>query len=159
MSQALTSTVFYHCALMFLCPTKVGPNIASVVPPRWPGTPLQVPWGCAPHLVLQRHFLVVGAGPALTPPSDRALRCAFSAHGHFIRCTARVLSQAGARLPFNVLLRQAPEPPAGPRHHASLRPRRRPRTPRYRLQRGHLRSGIGLPLVPLGPRHPRILTL
>ncbi|KAJ1165332.1 hypothetical protein NDU88_005760 [Pleurodeles waltl] len=94
MSQALTSTVFYPCALMFLCPAKVGPNMASVVPPRWPGTPLQVPWGCAPRLVTQRHFLVEGAGPALAPPADRALCRAFSAHGCFIRCTA-ACSQPG----------------------------------------------------------------
>ncbi|KAJ1151507.1 hypothetical protein NDU88_004287 [Pleurodeles waltl] len=52
-------------------------------------------------LVLQRYFLVVGAGPAPTSPADRALRRALSAHGHFIRCTA-ACSPRG-REPFNVL--------------------------------------------------------
>ncbi|KAJ1207179.1 hypothetical protein NDU88_002571 [Pleurodeles waltl] len=38
-------------------------------------------------LVPQRYFLVVGAGPAPTPPVNRALRRALSARGHFVRCT------------------------------------------------------------------------
>ncbi|KAJ1149534.1 hypothetical protein NDU88_002341 [Pleurodeles waltl] len=71
----------------------------------------------------------------------------------------RVLCQVGARLPFNVLLWQAPEPPAGSRHHASPRPRRQPHAPQYWLQRGPPRSGIGLPLVPLDPKRLRVPTL
>ncbi|KAJ1209691.1 hypothetical protein NDU88_005064 [Pleurodeles waltl] len=38
-------------------------------------------------LVLQRNFLVVGAGPALTPAAGRALHRTPSAHGRFMRCT------------------------------------------------------------------------
>ncbi|KAJ1171583.1 hypothetical protein NDU88_003444 [Pleurodeles waltl] len=82
-----------------------------------PLRPLQVPWGCAPYLGscspallhhcgcractdiasglhtplrpqrTQRYFLVVGAGPAPTPPADRAFRSALSAHRRFVRCT------------------------------------------------------------------------
>ncbi|KAJ1099113.1 hypothetical protein NDU88_004217 [Pleurodeles waltl] len=38
-------------------------------------------------LAPQRYFLVVGTGPAQTPPVDRALRRTLSARGHFVRCT------------------------------------------------------------------------
>ncbi|KAJ1108478.1 hypothetical protein NDU88_005854 [Pleurodeles waltl] len=50
---------------------------------------LQVPWGVlrALFLVPQRYFLVMDAGPAQTPPVDRAFRRALSAHGRFVRCT------------------------------------------------------------------------
>ncbi|KAJ1144229.1 hypothetical protein NDU88_010530 [Pleurodeles waltl] len=267
------------------CQTRVRPPLNVLY--KSPGAVLRTS-----VLVLQRYFLVVGAGHALTSPADRALRCAPRAHGRFIRCPAacslpgwvetalqrplqvpwgcapcliscspsllprcgcragtdtagepctpsraqrtralcpmhfsvfsarpggdrpstsytsplgpcsvprspvpgvtsslwvlgphrqrwrtahptapsahtgalsdalqRVLCQVRARPPFNVLLWQAPEPPARPCHHESPRPRRRPQAPQYWLQRGLPRSGIGLPLVPLDPWRPRIPTL
>ncbi|KAJ1136834.1 hypothetical protein NDU88_003248 [Pleurodeles waltl] len=48
------------------------------------------PWGAlrALFLVPQCYFLIVGVGPASTPPADRALFRVLSARGRFIRCTA-----------------------------------------------------------------------
>ncbi|KAJ1089746.1 hypothetical protein NDU88_002891 [Pleurodeles waltl] len=54
-------------------------------------------------LVHQRCFPVVGARPAPTPPVDRALRCAYSAHGRFIRCTVAGTLPVWGGTPFNVL--------------------------------------------------------
>ncbi|KAJ1098822.1 hypothetical protein NDU88_003929 [Pleurodeles waltl] len=62
-------------------------------------------------LVPQRCFLVVGAGPALTPPADRALRRAISAYGRFVRCTVAYFLPGRGETAFQRLL-QVPWRPA-----------------------------------------------
>ncbi|KAJ1171183.1 hypothetical protein NDU88_003053 [Pleurodeles waltl] len=94
----------------------------------------------------------------LGPHRHRAPCRTLSTHGRFIQCTAACSLPSRARSPFNVLLWQAPEQPAGSHRHTSPRPRRCQQAPRYQLQRGPPRSGIGLPLVPLDPWCPRVPT-
>ncbi|KAJ1207180.1 hypothetical protein NDU88_002572 [Pleurodeles waltl] len=95
----------------------------------------------------------MGAGPAPLPPED-----ALPAHiGALSNALQRVLCQVWTSPPFNVLLWQAPNPPAGPQHYASPRSRPRPQALLPWLQRGPPHSGIRLLCVPLDPWRPRDL--
>ncbi|KAJ1142001.1 hypothetical protein NDU88_008329 [Pleurodeles waltl] len=116
--------------------------------------PLQVPWGHAPCRVPQSPALlpcygcrartVTTRGPR-TPPCPKRTRALYPMH-----CSV-FSAKSGRDCPSTSSTGKRRSRPAGPRHHASPRPRWRLQALRYRLQRGPVRSGIGLPLVPLEP--------